>query len=794
MLAPAQATTPGTLAAAPQTLATLTRLLVGVAPLVGLFVVVERWLMAACRLPAASYFEPTIGVALLRVLARQPTPWFLLAALATLVLLRGRLLWRGWSELDHGRALQLLIGGLVLVFAWTFSTYDVNLYFDRTHIADRVLVVALAGLVCWRPVFLFLFLPLLLAVIWQFEQPLGHYSWTDKLAPIRVLLLFLAFFSWQAVTGGRRTEAFVFTAGCLVAAHYWIPGLEKLQLGWLAHGRLHHLTLAAWQNGWLVSLDAAEITGFAQVLARIEPLTLAFTIVAEAGALLFFWRRGVALTLLAAWVLLHAGVFVTSGICFWKWAIVDAGLFALLIAVRRAPVAAIFGPGPLLLSLVLIGSASHWCPPVRLGWFDTRLAYTYRYTVVGPTSHEYAIAASFFAPYDLRFSQNRFDFLTPRPALVSTFGMTQDPRIAKALLPVRTLAEVEQLETRLGTVHREPKQVERFDAFMQRFLSAWNRHGAKREASGCWRAPLHIWTAAREPAYLGQEPVAKLLVDRVTTLWNNEQLLELRVERVRELTIDPDQSLAAAGDVARRAGVRADLAIEQAEQRREDQAREQHAEAKKIIDDITAAREAHQRHQRRLEGSVAARDLAAAEAPQQVTQAVFGEAEVIVRGLVDLEQERRAQHEHAVGRKHAVELGDRQIGCRNVFEHLEQEYGIEGSILEATQVTDVRHDVRSARGVEVHLHDATSAQRCYALREFSSGSDVEHAGTARKRFERGDLAREELVQVLAAEAVRGVLNERAPTQQTHATGQTLAQAIDHARSPQPRGSLAPGGA
>jgi hypothetical protein len=158
--------------------------------------------------------------------------------------------------------------------------------------------------------------------------------------------------------------------------------------------------------------------------------------------------------------------------------------------------------------------------------------------VVGSRGGEYKAAASFFSPYDLRFAQNRFDFLTQQPALVSTYGMTRDPNIAKLLMPVRTLAEVEQLESRLGRVRQDPKQAERFDGFMRRFFTAWNQREGRREVFS-WKPPLHISTAPREPAYHGQEPAAKLRVDRVTTLWDGEKLLELRTERVREIPIDP---------------------------------------------------------------------------------------------------------------------------------------------------------------------------------------------------------------------------------------------------------------
>jgi hypothetical protein len=524
-------------------LSAFARLLAGVVPLVAIFALIEPAFMATCRLPAASYFEPVIAFSLPRALAIR---WPLLLALAALLCWRRREVWRGWGELEQGQALRLLVGGLTLVFAWTFATNDVNLYFDRTHAVDRLLLVVLAALVCWRPLFLLGFLPLLAAVVWQFEVPLGGFSWTDKSAPVRVLLLFLVWFLWLAATGGRRTQAFVFTMGCLVAGHYFVPALEKLRLGWLAHGQLHHLTLAAWENGWLVGLDAAGITSLAKLLSRGEPLSMAFTIAVEAGALFFFWRRSAALALLAGWILLHTGIFFTSGIFFWKWMLRDAGLFAFFLALRRAPATQVFGPGPLLLSFVLVAGASTWCTPVRLGWFDTRIAYTYRYTAFTASGGAYRIAPSFFAPYDLLISQNRFGYLVERPSLVGTFGMTLDGDIAAALIPVRALPEVETLETRMGRALFDAKRAEHFDDFMRRFLSAANRRGAHSAWYTVLRPPLHIWTAPREPAYALQEPIVRLGVDRVTTLWDGERFTELRVERVREVAI-PTGASAAAG-------------------------------------------------------------------------------------------------------------------------------------------------------------------------------------------------------------------------------------------------------
>jgi hypothetical protein len=766
------------------------RLATDVAPMVALYVGIERALAVSCRLPEAAYTGPVIAAGLLRRVAGQPLALVAVAALVALGLWRREPVLRAWSELEHGRALRWLVSGIALFFAWAFSSYDTNLYFDRAHLADRALLLALAACVVWRPVFVAAFLPLLVAMVWQFEYPLGGYSWTDKSAPFRALVFFLAGFLWLAVRGERRTGALLFGIGALVAGHYWVPGLEKLRLGWLAHGHLHHLTLAAWENGWLVSLDADRIAALVRALAWFDPWLQAFTLVAEAGALFFFWRREVALGLLAAWALLHAGIFVTSGICFWKWMLLDAALFAVIWRLPRESAQRIFGPGPLLVSLPLVLFAWSWCAPVRLGWYDTRLAYTYRYEATGVSGARYRLAASFFAPFDLQFAQNRFDYLTRTPALVSTYGNTQDAGIANALLAARDADTVFALEARMGRVLYDERRSARLDAFLVRYLSAWNRRGMERQWYAALGAPLHIRTAPREPAYRGQEPIARLAIERVTTLWNGERLEEIRVERVRELAIDAG-SAARAGDVAGGGGVRAQRAIEPEEQRREQQGDAERGQPHDRVAQEAAARQTDQRHKAGDQRAVAANDADLLEAAQQVPQAVLGEAVEVVRRLVDLEQERRAEEHAPAGGEHAVDLGERGVRSGDVLEHLEQQHRVEAGVGEAAEVLDVGHHVGRARGIHVHVDDAGVAEARHARGQGTAGADVQHARLAGLRVERGQLALEPLGELRAAEAVRGVDHALRVAEPAHCDRHAPAQAEAHARSPQRRPMLAP---
>ncbi len=165
----------------------------------------ERHLMAAGRLPMSSYASPVIFAEFIQHLALFK-PFVLVSGVV--VALCHRAMWRGWSELDHGIALRRFILVSAFVMAWSFSTYDYNLFFDRGHAVDRLLLIGLLPLIWWRPVFVLPFLAVLIPVIWQFDHPLGGYSWTDKSMVVRVLILFSAALVMLAMTRSRRTSDF----------------------------------------------------------------------------------------------------------------------------------------------------------------------------------------------------------------------------------------------------------------------------------------------------------------------------------------------------------------------------------------------------------------------------------------------------------------------------------------------------------------------------------------------------------------------------------------------------------
>ena len=118
---------------------------------------------------------------------KDPWSWlFLLAGLAIPV-------WRWrqmrWSAIGGG-PLRLYAGVLGLLLVWLSSVYGYNYYLDQFHLADRLLLWLLWGVVLWHPAGLGPLVWWALVMQGQFQYPLGSYSLTD-IRPLYEQLLLL---------------------------------------------------------------------------------------------------------------------------------------------------------------------------------------------------------------------------------------------------------------------------------------------------------------------------------------------------------------------------------------------------------------------------------------------------------------------------------------------------------------------------------------------------------------------------------------------------------------------------
>lgn len=506
--------------------------------LLAVYAALDWFVLRAGALGEAAYHRPVFSSAFVDRLG--PAAIAALLAAALLAARNGSLL-VSWPELERGRILRWFVGFLALLIAWPFTTYGFNYYFGHTHALDRALIGVLAGLIFVRPVFVFPFVLLASAAMWQLtEPPLGGPVLAHKLQVLHVLNLFGAALAITAVTGSRRTDMFVFLVCCMIAGSYWVAGYAKLVIGWHDYGHLYRILFAAHAHGWLAHLPAVRIVELATALRPLDRTMQVAVLVVECGCLLFLLHRRVSGALLVGVMAFHVGVFVLYGYCFWTWFALDAALFALLVTLARRGGTGVHGHRHFVLSVPLIALAAAWANPPQLAWFDTQLSYVYRFEATDESGRTFELPVRFFEPYGDSFAMSPFYFLGSGHAyLVGAYGITKDAYVAHRLDTVTRAEDVLALEEEVGVRRHHPGRAADLEAFLVRFVSAWNEHGPRLTWLNALAPPPQFWSSPRTRAGPSHSPIVRIDVHEVTTLFDGASLREIRDIPVATVHVPP---------------------------------------------------------------------------------------------------------------------------------------------------------------------------------------------------------------------------------------------------------------
>jgi len=504
--------------------------------MVGIFVLLDRFVMGVTHLPTSSFRAPVLMLELLDSIGLVKL--LVLAAFGLILLIYGRLL-DSWESLDHGRAMRLFVIFLAFLMAWPFTTYGYNYYFDQGHFLDRGVLAGLLVLLWFRPVFVYPFLLLAFTLMWQFTTPgLGGVVLAHKLQVLHVLNLFSAAFLLRSFTGKREMQGFVFLTCCMIAGSYWEAAIAKLELGWLTYGHLYRTVLAAYGHGWLGSLSPSTIVDFSQLIARFDWPIRIFVLVVEAGFLIFLWRRVVSIVLLASIIVFHCAVFVLYGFLFWTWILLDVALLMLLVYERHDADLQLFDRRRLALSIPLIVLAAVWARPPHLGWLDMPVSYATRYTVIGESGKEYSLSPRFFEPYGDVFTMSSFGYLVKdHGVLTGPYGVTRDIELADRMSGDITAKNVFAMESDTDMNRYDPDRARRYYDFVSAYLYHWNMHAGEKPNLSVVGPPPQFWTTVTGESYVGQEPVHELVVNEVTTLFDGKRLDVIRDQELARIQI-----------------------------------------------------------------------------------------------------------------------------------------------------------------------------------------------------------------------------------------------------------------
>ncbi len=505
--------------------------LIRIGSALAIYCLIDRIGFQIIRIPPESFESRFIYFEFLKNLFFNPYSLILIPLFAFLFYFKENLFSR-WEDFSKGSAIRFFIVLTTLILAWTFSTYDYNLYFNRAHYADRTLLLIFPLLVYIRPVFVLPFLTLLLPVIPQIDV-LSGFSWTIQLLPIRVLILFSAFFLVFLPTRRFRASDYVFFTCCLFAAHYWYSGLAKMRWQWIRYDQLHLLLPATYANGWLGFLQPETVSSLATWLGIFNLPLKIFTLIVEFGAVLFFRNRHFVRFFLGAWIIFHAGIFAFSGILFWNWAVLEAALLWLFLRKDKFSELPVFTGKHFAVSLFLIVGGIFLFKPVKLAWYDSPATYTYRFEAVTVDRRTVMLPPGFFAPYEYQFTLGQFGYLDPKkPLLPITWGA------APEILNLKSRDEVLELEKSQGLVRYDHVMATKFDGFTQRFIRNWNVRLSKNTIFSYFKAPANLWTYPTAPSFERPRPISRIRVIQVTSLFDGRSYKEIRREKIREIPIN----------------------------------------------------------------------------------------------------------------------------------------------------------------------------------------------------------------------------------------------------------------
>ena len=276
--------------------------------LVSVFLLLQWSYRSFCPLPVAAYHRPSLLFEALRdpaILSNWVfVTWILFLARREL----------SWDSLEAGRVLRLFVFLLALFAAWSVSTAGLNLYYDRTHYIDRLLLLAATGLLLLHPAFLVSYLWLMFTLWAQARYPIDSYgsAWFERMLPIQLLLLFVAYCVVRSVRNVPASR-FVVVALGLTGATYVASAWHKLQLGpelfsWALENKLSNLFVSAYVNGHLGFLSHDSVVTIAGVLAHADVPMQVATLVIEGAGLLLLARRGLAQLCFLGFIALHTGI------------------------------------------------------------------------------------------------------------------------------------------------------------------------------------------------------------------------------------------------------------------------------------------------------------------------------------------------------------------------------------------------------------------------------------------------------------------------------------------------------
>jgi len=339
-----------------------------------------------------------------------------------------------------------------------------NWYFNQFHLFDKLFLTALFVLSIFRPSFSLLFWLFSLLFIKQLQFPrVFYYTFTDKQIFYEIILMTALWIPLKKLLNIQKEYFFVGVFG-VFATWYFLAGLGKLEIGWW-NNKAYNLYLSSLPYQWLYGWPKLKELLF-RFLYNFNDLLVLLTLFAELGVIFFFLNRKYAIFLICLLFGMHFFIFIASGVFFWKWMVF---LLIILLAIFKGWVAnSVFNVYNFFISNLIFLIFGIMMNGTKLSWIDTGVVNFHSINLKSD-SFDYRLDASFFAPYDVIFAQNRFFFLEEKPLISNTYGGSYNAKIGLKVTEVSN-EDLKNFINENGFIYRNHESDSSFQEFVKTFV------------------------------------------------------------------------------------------------------------------------------------------------------------------------------------------------------------------------------------------------------------------------------------------------------------------------------------
>lgn len=409
-----------------------------------------------------------------------------------------------WRDFDY--RIKIISHTCVLLLAWNYIFYDYNYFLNHWDLFDRLLMFITVLLAIYNPAFLILVVIQSLVVSQQFQYPLFFdYSFTDKSIVFSIIIIVWLF----AIVKSNIYKAlpeylfFIIVLG-IICNWYWLAGLGKLEINWVEKNKLYKLYMVTLDYNWLYSFEWETKRHLGEFLKTYNNAIQIATIIVElVFSFIILLHKRISIFVLVSFVIFHFSVFFTSGIFFWKWIVVE--IVVIFCFLKYKDLWLKENRKQVLLSYFTFLITMHfYASTTKLSWFDSGIYNKYEFKAKNNLGEIFNLEPSFFAPYDLNFAQNRFDFVNDDKIITSTFGSTLDEKV----LTFNDESEILKYANSNGKSKYNAQKKENLIIFVNAFVNNRQQHSRLDLPN----APAHIWQGKSESDAIFKHPLDSIFI------------------------------------------------------------------------------------------------------------------------------------------------------------------------------------------------------------------------------------------------------------------------------------------